>query len=51
VSGSASPDGQIFRNIMEAYGVLSVNESRASYDLTMRKDPDAYKQVSEAEFS
>ena len=35
---------------MEAYGVLSVNESRASYDLSLKKDPDAYRDVSEAEF-
>lgn len=51
VAGSSSPDGQIFRNIMEAYGVLSVNESRASYDLSMKKDPDAFRDVSEAEFA
>jgi len=36
---------------MEAYGVLSVNESRASYDLSMKKDPDAFRHVSEADFA
>ena len=35
---------------MEAYGVLSINESRASYDISVKKDPDAYRDVSEAEF-
>lgn len=51
VAGSSSPDGQVFRNIQEAYGVLSVNESRASYDLSVKKDPNAYRNVSEAEFA
>jgi len=35
---------------MEAYGVLSVNESRVNYDLLRRKNPDAFREVSEEEF-
>ena len=35
---------------MEAYGVLSVSESRANYDLMKRKNPDAYREISQAEF-
>lgn len=31
--------------------MLSVNESRASYDLSVKKDPNAYRNVSEAEFA
>lgn len=35
---------------MEAYAVLSVASSRASYDLLRQKNPDSYREVSEAEF-
>jgi DnaJ-class molecular chaperone len=45
------PDAQKFRDIMEAYSVLSVRESRVSYDLQVRKNPDAYEAVSEVEFA
>lgn len=45
------PDAQKFRDIMEAYSVLSVRESRVSYDLQVRKNPDAYETVSEVEFA
>jgi hypothetical protein len=36
---------------MEAYGVLSIRESRASYDLQRKKNPDAFSFVSEQEFN
>ena len=42
VVGSASPDANKFRDVMEAYAVLSVVQSRANYDLLRRKDPDAF---------
>ena len=50
VVGSASPDANKFRDVMEAYAVLSVVQSRANYDLLRRKDPDAFTQMSEREF-
>ena len=51
VVGGAAPDAATFRDVMEAYGILSVPESRASYDISMRKNPDAYREVSESEFT
>ena len=50
VVGGAAPDAELFTDLMEAYGVLSVKESRVSYDLTMRKNPNDYKEISQAEF-
>lgn len=50
VQGSEQPDAAKFRDVMEAFSVLSVRESRVNYDLSMRKNPNAYKEVSEAEF-
>ena len=35
---------------MEAYGILSVKESRVNYDLSMKRNPDQYKEMSQAEF-
>lgn len=49
VAGTDS-DAKMFRDVMEAYGVLSVRESRANYDLLKRKNPDAFKTVSQEEF-
>jgi DnaJ-class molecular chaperone len=50
VAGSASPDASKFRDITEAFSVLSVRESRVNYDLLRKKNPDAFREVSEAEF-
>lgn len=50
VAGSADPDAAKFRDIMEAFGVLSVKESRVNYDLQLKKNPENYKAVSEADF-
>lgn len=50
IVGSVDSDGNKFRDVMEAYGVLSVSESRANYDLSRKKNPDAYADVSEAEW-
>ena len=49
VVGGTAPDADKFRDVMEAYGVLSVRESRANYDISMRKNPDAYREVSESQ--
>jgi curved DNA-binding protein CbpA len=37
------PNPDLFRDVVEAYQVLSVRDSRASYDLSRRKNPDLYK--------
>ena len=37
----------MFRDVAEAYQVLSVAENRASYDLSRKKNPDLYKGMSE----
>jgi DnaJ-class molecular chaperone len=51
VVGSESPNTAIFRQVMEAYGVLSVPQSRVSYDISKSKNPDAYNDVSESDFN
>ena len=50
-AGSKAGDANKFRDVMEAYAVLSVMSSRVNYDLTRKKDPDAYREVSEKEFT
>lgn len=51
VVGGSQPDADKFRDVMEAYAVLSVVQSRANYDLLRRKDPDAFREVNQREFS
>jgi len=41
------PNAEMFRDVAEAYQVLSVAETRASYDLSRKKNPDAYKGMSD----
>ena len=36
------PDVEKFRDVVEAYSVLSQREARASYDLSIKKNPDQY---------
>ena len=50
IAGSSEPSADKFRDVMEAYAVLSVAQSRANYDILRRKDPDAYKEISQTEF-
>lgn len=50
VQGSEQPDAAIFRDVTEAFSVLSVRESRVNYDLQMRKNPDNYKVIDETKF-
>jgi DnaJ-class molecular chaperone len=45
------PNVEKFRNVVEAYSVLSVRESRVSYDLTRKKNPDSYKVVTETQYN
>jgi DnaJ-class molecular chaperone len=54
VQGDSSdhvPDIEKFRDIVEAYSVLSVKESRATFDLSRRKNPKKYEQMSEEQFN
>lgn len=41
----------IFRDVQEAYGVLATRESRASYDLARKKNPDDYRPASELDWN
>ena len=50
-SSDYTPDADKFRDVLEAYNVLSVRESRVTYDLTRKKNPDAYKGLNEREFN
>jgi curved DNA-binding protein CbpA len=40
--GEHDPDVEKFRNVVEAYQVLSVKESRAAFDLTRKKNPHMF---------
>lgn len=37
--GAVDPDVEKFRDVVEAYQVLSVSESRASFDLQRKRNP------------
>ena len=37
------PNPDKFRDVAEAYAVLSVRESRVTYDLTRKKNPELYR--------
>ena len=39
-----------FRDVVEAYQVLSVKESRAAFDISIKKNPQNYRQSSAAAF-
>ena len=43
------PDVEKFRDVVEAYQILSVKESRAAFDLTRKKNPHLYKNMSQEE--
>ena len=45
VEGEFDPDVEKFRDVVEAYQVLSVRESRAAFDIQMKKNPHLYKPV------
>jgi len=44
------PDLEKFRDVVEAYQVLSVKESRAAFDLSRRKNPNLYKPMSDQQY-
>jgi DnaJ-class molecular chaperone len=41
------PNADLFRDVVEAYQVLSVRETRANYDLSRKKNPEQYFAMSE----
>lgn len=43
--GEFDPDVEKFRDVVEAYQVLSVRESRAAFDIQRKKNPHLYKPV------
>lgn len=45
------PDVERFRNVIEAYQVLSVRESRATFDLSRRKNPEKYNKVMNEDYN
>lgn len=51
VVGGATPSAEQFRDVQEAYAVLSVMQSRANYDLLRKKDPDSFREMTEREFN
>ncbi len=44
------PNVDKFREVTEAYQVLSVRESRVNYDLSRKKNPDLYKPISATQY-
>lgn len=44
------PNADMFRDVVEAYQVLSVTQSRAAYDLSRKRNPDLYKPMSDFQF-
>ena len=50
LAGSESADSEKFRDVMEAYGVLSVRESRVNYDLLRNKSPEKFNEMSQEDF-
>lgn len=46
-----APDAEKFRDVMEAFSVLSVRESRTNYDLLRKKQPQHFEAQTEAAFN
>ena len=46
-----SPDSDLFRDVNEAYQILSVLDSRVNYDLRRKKNPDLFKTLSPHDFN
>ena len=44
------PNADLFRDVVEAYQVLSVSQSRTNYDLSRKKNPDLYKPLSDFQY-
>lgn len=43
------PDVEKFRDVVEAYQILSVKENRAAFDLSRKRNPHLYAQMSQEE--
>lgn len=51
IDGAHDPDVEKFRDVVEAYQVLSVKESRATFDLSRKRNPHSYhKPLSDEQF-
>lgn len=50
-AGEHDPDVEKFRDVVEAYQVLSVKESRAAFDISMRSNPQMYKAAAAQQFA
>lgn len=48
--GEHDPDIEKFREVVEAYNVLSVKESRAAFDISLKRNPQKYKESTAAQF-
>ena len=48
--GEHDPDVEKFRDVVEAYQVLSVKESRAAFDISMKRNPQMYTEDSKSKF-
>ena len=44
------PDADKFRDVVEAYQILSVRESRVNYDLTRKRRPDYFNTQSDFQY-
>ena len=49
-AGDRDPDVEKFRDVVEAYQVLSVRESRAAFDISRKKNPQNYRQEAADQF-
>ena len=45
------PDADKFRDVVEAYQILSVRDSRVNYDLTRKKNPDLFRSISDQQMA
>ena len=50
-TGEHDPDVEKFRDVVEAYQVLSVKESRAAFDISMRSNPQMYRAAAAQQFA
>jgi DnaJ-class molecular chaperone len=50
LAGEHDPDIEKFRDVVEAYNVLSVKESRAAFDITLKRNPQKYNSNTAAHF-
>lgn len=49
--GASQGNADRFRDIQQAYQVLATKESRVSYDLDRKRNPNNYSEMSETDFA